>query len=72
MKRQPVIETTALSIGYVSGRRKIYMVDESLNLQLFAGELTGLLGLNGAGKSTLIRTLCGLPASAQRMYKDDE
>ena len=35
------------------------MVDESLNLQLFAGELTGLLGLNGAGKSTLIRTLCG-------------
>jgi iron complex transport system ATP-binding protein len=59
MKRKPVIETSALSIGYKSGGNKVFTVYESLNLQLFAGELTGLLGLNGAGKSTLIRTLCG-------------
>jgi len=59
MERKPVIETSSLSIGYVSGRKKIHVVHESLNLQLFAGELTGLLGLNGAGKSTFIRTLCG-------------
>ena len=74
MKRKPVIETTSLSIGYVSGRKKIYMVHESLNLQLFAGELTGLLGLNGAGKSTLIRTLCGfqppIKGSIKLMNKD--
>jgi len=60
MKAKPVIETSSLSIGYISGRKKIHVVHESLNLQLFPGELTGLLGLNGAGKSTLIRTLCGL------------
>ena len=59
MKQYPVIETSSLSIGYISGK-KVYPVHESLNLQLFSGELTGLLGLNGAGKSTLIRTLCGL------------
>jgi iron complex transport system ATP-binding protein len=59
MKRKPVIETSSLSIGYVSGRKKKHVVHDSLNLQLFPGELTGLLGLNGAGKSTLIRTLCG-------------
>ena len=59
MERKPVIETSSLSIGYASGRKNIHVVHESLNLQLFAGELTGLLGLNGAGKSTLIRTLCG-------------
>ena len=60
MKTRPVIETFSLSIGYLSGRKKIQVVHESLNLRLFSGELTGLLGLNGAGKSTLIRTLCGL------------
>ena len=49
MKQIPVIETSALSIGYRSARKKIHAVHESLNLQLFAGELTGLLGLNGAG-----------------------
>ena len=60
MKQKPVIEISNLSIGYKSGGNKAYTVHESINLQLFAGELTGLLGLNGAGKSTLIRTLCGL------------
>jgi iron complex transport system ATP-binding protein len=63
MKPQPVIETSSLSIGYKSGRNKVLVVHESLNLRLFAGELTGLLGLNGAGKSTLIRTLCGFHPS---------
>jgi iron complex transport system ATP-binding protein len=73
MKRKPVIETSSLSIGYRSGR-KIHVVHESLNLQLFPGELTGLLGLNGAGKSTLIRSLCGfqptIKGSIRLMDKD--
>ncbi|MDR2233590.1 MAG: ABC transporter ATP-binding protein [Tannerella sp.] len=56
---KPVIETTSLAIGYRSGSKKEVTVNDSLNLQLFAGELTALLGLNGAGKSTLLRTLCG-------------
>jgi len=56
---KPVIETTALTIGYRSGSKHEQIIHESLDLQLFAGELTALLGLNGAGKSTLIRTLCG-------------
>lgn len=35
------------------------MVHDDLNLRLYTGEVTCLLGLNGAGKSTLLRTLCG-------------
>lgn len=57
--QQSVIETSALCIGYPlkRGRRKV--VHDSLDLKVYRGEVTCLLGLNGAGKSTLLRTLCG-------------
>ncbi len=57
MRREPVIETNGLSIGYLlkRGRRKV--LHEGLDLRLYPGEVTCLLGLNGAGKSTLLRTL---------------
>lgn len=59
MERTPVIKTKQLKIGYPlkGGRQKV--VHESLDLDLYPGEVTCLLGLNGAGKSTLLRTLCG-------------
>lgn len=59
MKSEPVIQTTALSIGYLHKRKVQKVVHESLDLQLYPGQLTSLLGLNGAGKSTLLRTICG-------------
>ena len=59
MSRTPVIETSGLIIGYTQKGGKNRIIHDSLQLQLFAGEMTGLLGLNGAGKSTLLRTLCG-------------
>lgn len=55
----PVIETNHLSIGYVLKGGKHKVVHDDLNLRLYPGEVTCLLGLNGAGKSTLLRTLCG-------------
>lgn len=33
-----------------------------VNLQVFAGEVSGLIGLNGAGKSTVVKTICGFLA----------
>lgn len=59
MGNTPAIETYGLSIGYPlkGGKRKV--IHEGLDLKLFSGEVTCLLGLNGAGKSTLLRTLCG-------------
>jgi iron complex transport system ATP-binding protein len=47
------IEATDLSIGYHTGAP----VHAHLSFQLYAGELTCLLGSNGTGKSTLLRTL---------------
>lgn len=59
MGEKPVIETSRLRIGYKlkGGQEKV--VHEALDLQLYPGVVTCLLGLNGAGKSTLLRTLCG-------------
>jgi iron complex transport system ATP-binding protein len=57
--RPPVIQTRELRIGYARKERKPKIVHESLNLELFSGEVTCLLGLNGVGKSTLLRTLGG-------------
>lgn len=59
MERIPVIDTNNLGIGYRLKGGKQKRIHESLDLQLFPGEVTCLLGLNGAGKSTLLRTLCG-------------
>lgn len=53
------IRARKLSIGYLLKNGKKKVVHPELNLELFPGEVTCLLGLNGAGKSTLIRTLCG-------------
>ncbi len=59
MKDFPVIETKGLAIGYQLKGNQQRIVHDKLDLQLFAGKVTCLLGLNGAGKSTLLRTLCG-------------
>ena len=59
MLRTPVIETSGLVIGYSQKGKKRKIIHDAIQLQLFPGELTSLLGLNGAGKSTLLRTLCG-------------
>lgn len=59
MKCNLAIETSGLAIGYSSRNGNRNVLNENLNLRLYPGEVTCLLGLNGAGKSTLLRTLCG-------------
>lgn len=60
MNDSPILTARSLSIGYKAGKRLPQIVSESLNLDLFSGQLVCLLGPNGAGKSTLMRTLSGL------------
>ena len=59
MKPTVAISTHQLCIGY-TGRGGQHVVHPDIDVKLFNGELTALLGNNGAGKSTLIKTLCGL------------
>ena len=58
-KRKQMISAYNLSVGYNDGNSN-NVVQKSLRLKMFTGELVCLLGPNGAGKSTLLRTLCGL------------
>jgi len=61
MKIQSVISARNLEIGYPKNRKqKESSLYENLDFDLYAGELTCLLGENGAGKSTLLRTLTGI------------
>ena len=51
---QPVLVAKKLSKKY----GKVVALD-SADLELYPGEVLGVIGDNGAGKSTLIKVLCG-------------
>lgn len=56
MSKHIILKTEALSIGYKS-KKSPTIVASNINIELFKGELVGLIGANGIGKSTLLRTL---------------
>lgn len=59
MKRETIIATNYLSIGYKTKKETI-VIAKNLNLELTSGKLITLVGANGIGKSTLLRTLTGI------------
>lgn len=59
VRRNGVLRSVDLSIGYTHKKRN-QVLAQKLNLDLYKGQLTCLVGRNGIGKSTLLRTLSGL------------
>lgn len=55
----PVFRTEGLTKVYDTGEVKVFALD-GVDLELFSGELTVLLGPSGSGKSTLLNILGGL------------
>ena len=61
-RRTPLVEMRDISVAFGG----VHAVDD-VTIDLYAGEVVGLVGDNGAGKSTLIRTLSGAhPADSGR------
>lgn len=54
MPNQTVISASEISVA-ISGKTRLH----SLSVNLFPGEILGLMGPNGAGKTTLLRALTG-------------
>jgi ABC-2 type transport system ATP-binding protein len=60
------VETVGLTKRYpLSWKRKVLVALDSLNLQIKAGEVFGLLGPNGSGKSTTLKLLLGLIVASE-------
>ena len=52
--------TRVLSLENISKRFGSVVANNSVNIDLYRGEVLALLGENGAGKTTLISTICGI------------
>ena len=68
---QIVFRTAGLTKTYETGGAPVHAL-AGVDLELFAGELTVLLGASGSGKSTLLNILGGLdhPTSGQVWFRD--
>ena len=68
--RKCLVETVAVDKSYATKREMIHVLKEA-HLQIFAGEILGIVGASGGGKSTLLHVLGGLdqPANGKVIFK---
>ena len=68
--RKCLVETVGVDKSYATKRERIHVLKEA-HLQIFAGEVLGIVGASGVGKSTLLHVLGGLdePANGKVIFK---
>src|SRR5712675_575180 len=70
MNAVPLLRVDAVAKSFEKPDGQELLVLEGVNLQLFEGQIIGLLGRSGSGKSTLLRLIAGLatPTRGQCNY----
>jgi len=69
VKELPLVMIRGIGYSYPNGTEAL----KNINLNIFKGELVGIMGKNGAGKTSLIRTLNGLIRPTYgKIYIDNE
>lgn len=58
-ERKKIIEIKDVSVGFRQKKKQVEAVKD-VSLNIYEGEIVGIIGLSGAGKSTLLRTINGL------------
>ncbi|HLC27167.1 MAG TPA: ABC transporter ATP-binding protein [bacterium] len=70
-KQDALISVRELHKSFPAGRQEIHVL-RGLDLEVYAGEMLGIVGVSGVGKSTLLQILGGLesPTSGTVSYGD--
>jgi ABC-2 type transport system ATP-binding protein len=65
-QKEAIIKLDKVTVGYGS-----HTVFENTNLEIYQGELFGVVGLSGSGKTTLLNTLIGLlePSEGEILFR---
>ncbi len=69
INRKCLIETVGVDKSYATKREIIHVLNET-HLEVFSGEVLGIVGASGVGKSTLLHVLGGLdrPAKGEVLF----
>ena len=69
---QTIIHTNDLRKSYESGNRSVQVIN-GINLEIYKGDFTIIMGSSGSGKSTLLYLLSGLePPSSGEIWMDNQ
>jgi ABC-type multidrug transport system ATPase subunit len=68
--KKPFLQINQVTKTYFEGRRAFKKALQGVSLDLYQGEVLGLLGVNGAGKTTLVSILATLhpPTSGEILW----
>lgn len=69
--RQTFVDALSSPIKFLTQKKQVNHVLESINLEIFEGDRVGILGVNGSGKSTLCRQISGMGKDNDFVKTDD-